>query len=69
MSCVPTATSFPAVATAAALNRDRKHQRVLTGTRHAALVFDGDVCVGWCQFGPPGEVVRIKNRREYKKCP
>ena len=52
---------------AAALNRDRKHQRLLAGTTHAALVFDGDLCVGWCQFGPPSEVVRIKNRREYDK--
>lgn len=52
---------------AAALNRDRKHQRVLAGTTHAALVFDGDLCVGWCQFGPSVEVVRIKNRREYEK--
>lgn len=52
---------------AAALNRDRKHHRVLAGTTHAALVFDGDLCVGWCQFGPSDEVVRIKNRREYDK--
>lgn len=52
---------------AAALNRDRKHQRVLAGTTHAALVFDDDLCVGWCQFGPPAEVVRIKSRREYDK--
>jgi hypothetical protein len=52
---------------AAELNRDRKHQRVLDGTTHAALVLDGDLCVGWCQFGPPQEVVRIKNRREYEK--
>ena len=51
----------------AALNRDRKHQMVLAGTTHAALVFDGDLCVGWCQFGPSDEVVRIKNRREYDK--
>jgi len=51
----------------AALNRDRKYQRVLAGTTHAALVFDDDLCVGWCQFGPPAEVVRIKNRREYDK--
>lgn len=50
---------------AAGLNRDRKHQRVLDSTTHAALVFDDDLCVGWCQFGPPEEVVRIKNRREY----
>lgn len=52
---------------AAALNRDRKHHRVLAGTTHAALVFDGDLCIGWCQFGPCEEVVRIKNRREYDK--
>ena len=52
---------------AAALNRDRKHHRVLAGTTHAALVFDGGLCVGWCQFGPSDEVVRIKNRREYDK--
>jgi hypothetical protein len=50
---------------AAALNRERKYQRVLAGTTHAALVFDGQLCIGWCQFGPPDEVVRIKNRREY----
>lgn len=52
---------------AAALNRERKRQRVLADTTHAALVFDGNLCVGWCQFGPPTEVVRIKNRREYDK--
>lgn len=52
---------------AAALNRDRKHERVLAGTTHAALVFDGELCIGWCQFGPPKEVVRIKNRRQYDK--
>ena len=48
-------------------NRDRKYDRVCAGSAHAALVFDGDDCVGWCQFGPPTEVPRIKNRREYDK--
>lgn len=51
----------------AELNRERKHQRVLDGTTHAALVFDGDDCVGWVQFGPPEEVFRIKNRPAYEK--
>ena len=51
----------------AAINRERKHERVLAGTTHAALVFDGDLCVGWCQFGSPEEVVRIKSRRDYEK--
>lgn len=48
-------------------HREQKYDRVCAGTAHAALVFDGDDCVGWCQFGPPDEVVRIKNRRDYEK--
>src|SRR5207342_3764879 len=39
-------------------NRERKHDRVRSGTAHAALVFDGEDCVGWCQFGAPEEVPR-----------
>lgn len=53
--------------TTPALNRDRKLARVRTGTAHAALVFDGDRCLGWCQFGPPDELPRIKSRAEYAK--
>jgi GNAT superfamily N-acetyltransferase len=53
--------------TTAALNRGRKLERVRNGTAHAALVFDGDDCVGWCQFGAPAEVPRIKNRAAYEK--
>jgi hypothetical protein len=49
------------------LNRERKLDRVRTGSAHAALVFDGADCVGWCQFGTPGEVPRIKNRAAYEK--
>ena len=48
-------------------NRERKLARVRAGTAHAALVFEGDDCIGWCQFGAPGEVPRIKNRKEYEK--
>jgi hypothetical protein len=47
--------------------RERKLERVRAGTAHAALVFDGDDCVGWCQFGSPDEVPRIKNRAAYEK--
>ena len=47
--------------------RERKLQRVQSGTAHAALVFDGERCLGWCQFGPPDEVPRIKNRAAYDK--
>jgi GNAT superfamily N-acetyltransferase len=49
------------------VNRERKHDRVRSGTAHAALVFDGEECVGWCQFGVPDEVPRIKNRAAYEK--
>ena len=51
----------------AALHRDQKLSRVRAGTAHAALVFEGAECVGWCQFGAPDEVPRIKSRREYEK--
>jgi GNAT superfamily N-acetyltransferase len=50
-----------------AVNRERKLERVRAGTAHAALVFEGADCVGWCQFGSPDEVPRIKNRAAYEK--
>ena len=53
--------------TTPARNRERKLERVRNGTAHAALVFDGDECVGWCQFGAPDEVPRIKSRAAYEK--
>ena len=39
---------------------------MLAGTTHAALVFDGDRCVGWCQFGTPQELPRIKFAKAYR---
>lgn len=48
-------------------NRARKQSRVRDGGAHAALVYDGQVCVGWCQFGPAPELPRIKHRRAYEK--
>jgi len=53
--------------TTAEQNCQRKHERVREGTAHAALVFDGEDCLGWCQFGPPDEVPRIKSRAAYEK--
>jgi GNAT superfamily N-acetyltransferase len=50
-----------------ALNRESKLARVRAGRAHAALVFDGDDCVGWCQFGAPDEVPKIKNRAAYER--
>lgn len=53
--------------TTPALNRKRKLGRVRAGAAHAALVFNEYECVGWCQFGEPDEVPRIKNRAAYEK--
>jgi GNAT superfamily N-acetyltransferase len=45
---------------------DQKTARVTAGTTHAALVLDGERCIGWAQFGPPPELPRIKHRRQYE---
>jgi GNAT superfamily N-acetyltransferase len=42
-----------------------KKARVQQGRAHAALVYDGSTCVGWCQFGPTDELPRIKFGRAY----
>ncbi|MEZ5343342.1 MAG: hypothetical protein R2706_18460 [Acidimicrobiales bacterium] len=47
--------------------RERKRLRVVSGTASAALVFDGEQCVGWCQFGPPQELTRIKSKAVYDR--
>ena len=52
---------------APAQNRAEKEQRVREGRTHAALVLDGDQCLGWCQFGSPAELPEIKSRRRYEK--
>ncbi len=46
-------------------NRSEKECRVREGRAHAALVYDAATCVGWCQFGPPDELPRIKHKRAY----
>ncbi|MGL5927774.1 MAG: GNAT family N-acetyltransferase [Dermatophilaceae bacterium] len=46
-------------------SRDRKHRLVEEGRAHAALVFDGDAAVGWCQYGSPEELPMIYHRKEY----
>lgn len=45
--------------------RDEKRALVAAGRAHAALVFEGEACVGWCQFGSPAELPEIKNRKTY----
>lgn len=48
-----------------AQNRQEKEAHVRGGTVHAALVFDGGDCVGWCQFGTPVELPKIQNLKAY----
>jgi len=47
--------------------RAQKENRVRQGTAHAALVYDGVTCIGWCQFGAPEELPRIKHLRVYSE--
>jgi GNAT superfamily N-acetyltransferase len=48
-------------------NRALKEQLVKEGRAHAAVVFDEDLAVGWCQFGPPEELPNIYHRKEYEE--
>jgi GNAT superfamily N-acetyltransferase len=48
-----------------AAKRKAKERLVRDGRAHASLVFDGEDCVGWCQFGSPKELQRIHNERAY----
>ena len=47
-------------------NRALKERLVNEGRAHAALVFDGDEAVAWCQFGSPQELPNVKHRKEYE---
>jgi hypothetical protein len=51
----------------ASQNRESKRDHVRAGTVHQVLVFDGDQCVGWCQYGPAGELPNIKSLKSYEK--
>ena len=55
------------VGRSAADHREDKLRRVQDGGAHAALVLSDDACIGWCQFGVPAELPRIKNRRAYDR--
>src|SRR5262245_54974646 len=47
-------------------NRAFKERLVNGGRAHAALVFDRDIAVGWCQYGTPDELPNIYHRKEYE---
>jgi len=46
-------------------NRELKERLVRAGRAHAALVFDGDVAVGWAEFGSCAELPNIYHRKQY----
>jgi hypothetical protein len=46
-------------------NRALKEQLVREGRAHAALVFDGDEAVAWCEFGSCAELPNIYHRKQY----
>jgi GNAT superfamily N-acetyltransferase len=46
--------------------RPYKQYLVTNGMAHAAVVFDGDDAVGWCQYGPPAELPGIHHKKHYE---
>lgn len=49
--------------------RNRRDQKALIERRrsHGILVYAGEQAVGWCQYGPAGELPRIDSGRNYRK--
>jgi GNAT superfamily N-acetyltransferase len=46
-------------------NRSLKRRLVDEGRAHAALVYDEDDVVAWCQYGSPDELPNIYHRKQY----
>jgi hypothetical protein len=63
--CISFHPDYPEKRQSAEGNRALKQRLVNEGQAHAALVFDGDRAVGWCQYGPPEELPSIYHRKEY----
>lgn len=42
-----------------------KNRLVDEGVAHAALVFDGDQAIAWCEYGSPEELPGIYHRKQY----
>ena len=47
-------------------NRALKQRLVDEDRAHAALVFDGNEAVAWCQYGTPEELPNIYHRKQYE---
>ena len=48
-------------------NRNLKRCLVEEGRAHAALVYDGDEAVAWCEYGSPEELANIYHRKQYEE--
>lgn len=48
-------------------HREAKERLVREGRAQAAMVFEGEDAVGWCQFGPATELRNIKHRKQYEQ--
>src|SRR4051812_40800386 len=46
--------------------RDIKKMLVHEGKAHAALVFDRETAVAWCEYGTPEELPNIHHRKQYE---
>jgi len=42
-----------------------KKRMIEEGVAHAALVFEGEQAIAWCEYGSPAELPRIYHRKEY----
>ena len=42
-----------------------KRRLVDEGVAHAALVFDGNAAIAWCEYGSPEELAGIYHRKQY----
>lgn len=64
--CLAYHAKFPERGQSVEGNRALKLRLVNESQAHAALVFDGDRAVGWCQYGTPEELPTISHRKEYE---
>lgn len=53
-------------ATRALGGREVKRRLVEEGRAHAALVFDGDEAVAWCEYGSVAELPNIHHRKQWE---
>ncbi len=63
--CLSFHPKFPDKGQSVEGNRTLKQRLVNEDQAHAALVFDVDRAIGWCQYGTPEELPSISHRKEY----